>query len=317
MMPDTIDVGLRSALDRLVAETLARWPAHARYLAKSLANRSDAVLDTSDRVADIVLRLAEGDPGGIDKAVADYRFLCEEIVLPEEVHFRREGRYRLSTFAEANAEVYENGPFMDRYMNGLLFSNVIWHNHSHAMTDYVTRYLPRLPAGADHLEIGPGHGIFLYFAAIAANVGSVTGWDLSPASIAKTDHALKTLGITRDVRLIEQDMFDVGDPADADMVDSIVMSEILEHVEDPVAALRSAARSLRPGGHVWVNVPANSPSPDHIFLVESPEHANQIVRDAGLDIVASAAYPMMGASLEKAAKNLLSVSCVVTAQKPA
>jgi ubiquinone/menaquinone biosynthesis C-methylase UbiE len=316
MTHDLPEYGARPALNRLLMETLARWPTHARYLVKSMSDRSETVLDISDRVADVVLRLSQDDAGGIDKAVADYRFLCEEIVLPEEIFFRREGHYRLSSFAEANAEVYENGPFMDRYMNGLLFSNVIWHNHSHAMTDYVTRYLPRLPTAADHLEIGPGHGIFMYFAALAANIGSVTGWDLSPASIAKTTHALETLGITRPVRLIEQDMFDVGDPAPDDMVDSIVMSEILEHVENPVEALRSAARSLRPGGHLWINVPANSPSPDHIFLVNSPEHANQIVRDAGLEVVASAAYPMMGASLEKAAKNLLSVSCVVTARKP-
>lgn len=311
-MPDA-----RPALDRLLAETLARWPAHARYMAKSMDNRSPDVLDISDRVADVVLRLAGDDVQSLDRAVADYRFLCEDIVLPEELHFRREGRYRLSTFAEALAEVYSNGAFMDRYMNGLLFSNVIWHNHAHAMTDYVMRYLPRLPVDADHLEIGPGHGIFLYFAALAPNIASLTGWDLSPASIAKTAHAIKSLGVTRPVRLIEQDMFAVADPEPAAMVDSIVMSEILEHVEDPVAALRSAARSLRPGGHVWINVPANSPSPDHIFLVESPEHAVSIVTDAGLEVVASAAYPMMGASLEKAAKNQLSVSCVVTARKPA
>jgi ubiquinone/menaquinone biosynthesis C-methylase UbiE len=311
-MPDA-----RPALDRLLAETLQRWPAHARYMAKSMDNRAPEVLDISDRVADVVLRLAGDDTQSLDRAVADYRFLCEDIVLPEELFFRREGRYRLSTFAEALHEVYSNDSFMDRYMNGLLFSNVIWHNHAHAMTDFVTRYLPRLPQGAAHLEIGPGHGIFLYFAAEAPNVGSLTGWDLSPASIAKTAHALKTLGVTRPVTLIEQDMFTVADPEPADMVDSIVMSEILEHVEDPVAALRSAARSLRPGGHVWINVPANSPSPDHIFLVESPDHANRIVADAGLEVVASAAYPMMGASLEKAAKNQLSVSCVVTARKPA
>ncbi|MGL4541398.1 MAG: class I SAM-dependent methyltransferase [Polymorphobacter sp.] len=307
---------VRPALDALTAATLARWPEHAATLAKSRDNRSETVLDVSNSVAEIVLKLAHADPGGIDQAVDDYRFLCEEIVLPEELFFRRNGHYRLSTFAQANAEVYENGPFMDRYMNGLLFSNVIWHNHSHAMTYYVSQYLPRLPMGADTLEIGPGHGIFMYFAAIAPNVGSVTGWDLSAASIAKTRHALATLGITRPVKLIQQDMFDVGTPADADMVDSIVMSEILEHVEDPVAAMRSAARSLRPGGYLWVNVPANSPSPDHIFLVNSPEHANQLVRDAGLEVVDSAAYPMLGASLEKAAKQLLSVSCVVTAQKP-
>jgi hypothetical protein len=171
---------------RIPVRRLTRWPEHASYLSKSRKNRSETVLDVSNTVAEVVPKLPQADPGGIDKAVDDYRFLCEENVLPEELFFRSNGRYRLSKFAEANTEVYENGPFMDRYMNGLLFSNVIWHSHGHAMTYYVTQYLPRLPMGADTLEIGPGHGIFMYFAAITPNVGSVTGWDLSAASVAKT-----------------------------------------------------------------------------------------------------------------------------------
>lgn len=304
------------SLERLVAETLARWPEHARFVEKSLASRSPQVLATADRLAAIVLRLAEADPGGIDAAVADYRFVCDEIVLPEEIHFRREGRYRLTSFAEANAEVYANAPLMHRYMNGLLVTNVLWHNHCQAMNDYLTDYLPRLQPGTAHLEIGPGHGIFLYLAALEPNVASLTGWDLSPASIAKTRHALAALGLARPVALIEQDMFAVADPADQDLVDSIVMSELLEHVEDPVAALRSAGRSLRPGGLIWINVPANSPAPDHIFLVTSPAHAEAIVRAAGLEIIASKGFPMQGASLEKAARNQLSVNCVLTARKP-
>lgn len=315
-MSDLSSSGFRPALGRLLAETLARWPQHARFLEKSMANRSDTVLDTADRLAAIILQLADAEPGGIDGAIADYRFVCDEIVLPEEIFFRREGRYRLSSFAEANEAVYANAPLMHRYMNGLLITNVLWHNHCHAMNDFVTDYLPRLTPGALHLEIGPGHGIFLYFAALRPEIFNITGWDLSPTSIARTRHALETLGIDRPVDLVEQDMFAVGE-RDGDMLfDSIVMSELLEHVEDPVVALMSAAKSLRPGGLIWINVPANSPAPDHIFLVKSPAHAETLVRDAGLDIVASKAFAMMGVSLEKAARNQLSVNCVITARKP-
>lgn len=311
----TTDIVATPALDRLVEATLARWPQHKRFIDKSMRNRSQQVLETADALAAIIFRLAEAEPGGIDAAIGDYRFVCDELVLVEEIHFRREGRYRLSTFAEANAQVYANAPLMKRYMNGLLVTNVLWLNHCQAMNDYINDYLPRLKPGSDHLEIGPGHGIFLYLAALQPNVASLTGWDLSPASIAKTTGALATLGVERPVKLIEQDMFAVTDPADAEMVDSIVMSELLEHVEDPVAALRSAARSLRPGGLIWINVPANSPAPDHIFLVTSPEHAEELVRAAGLEIVASKGFPMQGATLEQAAWNQLSVNCVITARK--
>jgi 2-polyprenyl-3-methyl-5-hydroxy-6-metoxy-1,4-benzoquinol methylase len=315
-LTDLFSFGTRLALNSLIAATLERWPEHARFLKKSMANRPDAVLDTADRLAAIVLQLAEAEPGDLDTAIADYRFVCDEIVLPEEIFFRREGHYRLNSFVEANEQVYKNAPLMRRYMNGLLVTNVLWHNHCHAMNDFVADYLPRLKPGARHLEIGPGHGIFLYFAALRPEISSLTGWDLSPTSIAKTRHALDTLGIDRPVELVEQDMFAVGEPGADRLFDSIVMSELLEHVEDPVMALRSAARSLRPGGLIWINVPANSPAPDHIFLVNSPAHAEALVREAGLDIVASKGFAMMGVSLEKAARNQLSVNCVITARKP-
>lgn len=103
-------------------------------------------------------------------------------------------------------------------MNGLLVSNVLWLNHCQAMNDYLNDYLPRLQPGADHLEIGPGHAIFLYLAALQPIIALLTGWDLSPASIARTTGALATLGVGRPVRLIEQDMFAVTDPTDAEMV---------------------------------------------------------------------------------------------------
>ena len=94
------------------------------------------------------------------------------------------------------------------------------------------------------------------------------------------------------------------------------MSEILEHLEDPVAAMIAASRHLKPGGHLWVNVPANSPAPDHIFLVDGLDHAVALAEQAGLEVVEKAAFPMSGASLEKAVKRKLAVSCVVLARKP-
>jgi 2-polyprenyl-3-methyl-5-hydroxy-6-metoxy-1,4-benzoquinol methylase len=303
-------------LDALVARVVARWPDHAGYVAKSIDGRDAGVMAVSDELARIVLILGEAMDGGVDGLVDDYRFLCETIVLPEELHFRRHGSYRLSKFADAERECYANAAFMNRYMYGLLVSNVIWSNHAHAFAAYVNDYLPHLPAGAAHLEIGPGHGLFLFFATRQADLARVEGWDVSPTSIANTRAALTTLGVEQSVELELVNLFDAAAEGQGEGFDSIVMSEILEHLEDPVAAMRAASRHLKPGGRLWVNVPANSPAPDHIFLVNDLEHAVALVKDAGLEVVNSAAFPMSGATLEKAMKRKLAISCVVLARKP-
>ena len=138
------------AVRALSERLLGLWPAHARYLARSLEGRDGRVASVSESLADAVLTLGATMPDGVDGLVEDYRFLCERIVLPEELYFRRHGAYRLSSFADARRECYANAALMARYMNGLLVSSVMWSNHAHAFAAYVNDYLPRLRPGMHH-----------------------------------------------------------------------------------------------------------------------------------------------------------------------
>jgi 2-polyprenyl-3-methyl-5-hydroxy-6-metoxy-1,4-benzoquinol methylase len=112
-----------------------------------------------------------------------------------------------------------------------------------------------------------------------------------------------------------RNLFDAESVCEADLFDSVAMSEILEHLEDPVAALKAAARQIRPGGRVFINVPANSPAPDHIFLFTDLAHAVRIIEQGGFSVESSAAFPMVGVTLKQAQKHRLSVSCVIVGRK--
>ena len=302
------------AIGALTSRLLRVWPEHEKFVARSFEGRSPAALRVSEQLSSCILRLEDSE-AALDQLCSDYRFLCEDIVLPEEMFFRRHGHYRLSSFDEANKECYANAEFMDRYMNGLLLSDVLWVNHANAFTHFVEDFLPRLSPGSSHLEIGPGHGMFLYFAAVDQRVSEVTGWDVSPTSIEKTRAALTKLDVKTKPQLRLQNMFDAEPRQNDRPFDSVVMSEILEHLEDPGAALTAAARFMRADGLIFVNVPANSPAPDHIFLFNDLDHIAGIVKEAGFDVVDATAFPMVGATLQQAARQQLSVSCVVTGRK--
>jgi 2-polyprenyl-3-methyl-5-hydroxy-6-metoxy-1,4-benzoquinol methylase len=304
-----------SNLAAISAQVVAQWPEHEAYIERSLSDRSEKVLGISDKLAASVISLADHTIDNLSDLSASYRFLCQEIILPEELYFRRNLKYRQSSFENADRECYSDPTFMRRYMDGLLVSNILWNNHAHAFASYVNEYLPTVDPGSRHLEVGPGHGFFLHFAAVARGIRDLTGWDVSPTSVESTRHALKVLSPDLAADLQVRDIFDAGVPPEGGEFDSIVMSEILEHLEDPRQALDIISGWLRESGTIWINVPANSPAPDHIFLFEGLEQACELVRSSGLKIVSQAAFPMSGTTLEKAIKHKLTISCVIVACK--
>lgn len=281
---------------------LQEWPKHEAYLAKSFIDPAGLVF--AEELAAMIARLTEGR---LSQACADYRWTCEALV-DEEIHFRRTGTYRLSTFAEAEAQVYGRPDFMAPYLNGLLLSQLFWAHHRGVMAHYRDVYLPR--RSGRHLEVGPGHGLLLFMAARSGRFDQVAGWDVSATSLDHTGAALDKLG-GAPVALARHDI--LGALPASEAFDSIVASEVLEHLEQPEQALATFRALLAPGGQLFVNVPVNSPAPDHIRLFSTPEEVVEIVRQAGFDIIETAFFPLTGYSLEKARKTKTTISCAVTA----
>jgi 2-polyprenyl-3-methyl-5-hydroxy-6-metoxy-1,4-benzoquinol methylase len=202
---------------------------------------------------------------------------------------------------------------MSRYVRGILISQLVWTPHARAFDFFRTHFLTGNTAGSNHLEIGPGHGLFLYFAAQNAQVEQLEAWDISQSSIAATRHALSVLGVTRPVTLVEQDILKA--PPRHEAFHSAIISEVLEHLERPDLALQTLRNALKPGGRLFINVPINSPAPDHIFLWTGTDEFVSFVKSQGYEIEATQFLPVTGHSLERAVKHKLSISCIVIARR--
>ena len=94
--------------------------------------------------------------------------------------------------------------------------------------------------------------------------------------------------------------------------DSVVISEVLEHLDQPDRALRNLAQSMRPRGHIFVNVPVNSPAPDHIYLWPDPEKVVELVASSGFDIAETALAPVTGHTVDSARKRKLTLNALIT-----
>lgn len=301
-----VDLPPTPALDRLVARLLDLWPEHRPYVEQRFAAADPEHLATCELVADRIWKIIGGDP---DTALHNYRWTCR-MMLDEEYHFRRTGRYRHTSFEQVRSEVYDDAGFMARYTDGLLLSQLLWSNHTRSLHAYRTTFLAGLDPDAELLEVGPGHGLLIGLAAERQR-GAVTGWDISATSLAMTARALRAMGAPP-VRLEHRDVLDAPP---RQRFDAVVASELLEHLERPDQALGRLRAVTRPGGRLFLNVPVNSPAPDHITLWRAPEQIHDLVRAAGLRIEHAWSFPMTGKTTEQARKDDLTMSCVIICRR--
>ena len=153
--------------------------------------------------------------------------------------------------------------------------------------------LPRLHAGMTILDVGCGPGsVTLDLAEAVAPEGSVTGVDTAVEVIERARAAAAERGD-------ERTTFDVADvhalPFGDGMFDVVHAHQVLQHVEDPVAALREMSRVCRPGGLIAVrdvDYGATTWSPESealrrwLELYRAVARANGGEPDAGRHLVA-------------------------------
>jgi len=293
---------------RVADAVLQIWPEHLRYIRKSLAPRDAAMMRTTETLAEAALALAGPRLGEI---AAHYRWTCDRL-REEELFFHREGRYRLSTFAEADAEVYSDAAYMEKYMDGLLFSQILWFNHAASCHFFLTEVPGLLQPGGRLLEIGPGHGLMMMLALREFGLTGATAWDLSEVSLEQTRAALELMG-HGGCKYAVQNVMDVS--AGAEPYELVVLSEVLEHLEDPKSVMEPLHGLVRPeGGLIFINVPINSPSPDHLYLMQTPDDARALLTDTGFEIVREGFFATQGTALDRALRNRISVSACMLAR---
>lgn len=296
---------MTKAWDHIIENLLRYWPEHAGYICK--VKYRFYKYERMHDLARIILKIAGND---LDSLIKGYRWMCE-MMLEEEIYFCRHHRYRFSLFAEVNQLIYQNSELMTYYMDGLLLSQILWSNHIEIFDFYVNEFLAAIKNSTSHLEIGPGHGLFLYYAAQAIK-GTVSGWDISPSALEKTATCLKKLNSDICVNLECNDITKAQSGNNA-RFDSLVISEVLEHVEDPQFTLDALVNFAAPGAKLFINVPINSPSIDHIFHFKTPEEVIRLVENSKL-IVNKVFLAPAACHTESVARKIKStISCAIFA----
>jgi SAM-dependent methyltransferase len=108
------------------------------------------------------------------------------------------------------------------------------------------RLLGRAPPGGSCLNIGSGEGLFLRFLNDIPELSRIVHADLQPPDLGEWCSDLRNESAVASLTRLPF--------ADSEF-DFVFCTEVLEHIEDDVRALRQIARVLRPGGTVLLSTP--------------------------------------------------------------
>ena len=102
--------------------------------------------------------------------------------------------------------------------------------------------------------------------------------------------------------------------AGSEQFELIILSHLLEHLEQPVDALQKIRHALAKGGYLFVNVPLNAPMPDHQQLLRDPAEAIAMVENGGFRVLEIASHTTQAATLPRALKRKIAVTCSIIAE---
>jgi len=214
--------------------------------------------------------------------VADgYAFFTMDVNRAQQA-YERDGKYQVSTFAEANALVYQRADYMRSYYWGVFAILFCWPHYVELMEFYLERFVGRLGAGRV-VEIAPGHGAWGVLAVAGAVDLKLEGWDISPTSLEMAPKMAAGANVG------DRCLYRVADATkidhDQERFDAGVCCFMLEHLEQPAGFLAGFAPSLKRGATAFVTLALTAGQTDHIYEFKQESEAILMAERAGFELL--------------------------------
>jgi len=275
-------------------------PLHGKKVKKNIESFDDGYYEFADTFFKKYSKLLDRENKDLDYAIDCYLQMIAD-VNSETVEFLRTGKYTSSTFEEVNKRVYAAPEIMEYYMHGLIMSQFLWKHHYEMLKYFMKTLKNYVSTTKSYLEVGAGHGLYLAKALeILDHTTSFTVVDISETSIELSKN------FTSDPRVVFN-LKDIFEFNNGEKYDFIALGEVLEHVEDPLKLLTKLNELLSEDGVLYFTTPTNAPAIDHIYLFNSVEEIQEIVKLAGFEIESEMPLISEDVSPEKAAKYKIAI----------
>lgn len=265
-------------LESFVTEITQLDPKHGKKLQKEIASKDDFYFERADRFLSGFTHYWEEKELSREYVAQCYVKMRQDM---QELYqqFLQTEQYPNTSFEEVRQAIYEQPEIMDYHMHGLTLAQFLWPDQYERFHFYSENLKSHAPNVKNYLEIGAGHGLYLQESVrILGDRVHYDVVDISPTSIALSRNLLRD----ERINFMLADVFDLNPETKYDL---IIMGELIEHLEDPLAMLKKAKDLLTETGVIYVTTPANAPMIDHIYLFRDEAEIQALLKTAGLNIL--------------------------------
>ncbi len=240
-----------------------------------------------------------------------YNKICRDIFI-EQLFFNKNKKYRYSKLEEVSNNVYSNSEYMILYMYGLAITTFLWPQHIY-IHRFFKKELPMNKKGK-YLEIGPGHGVYFAEALKKTSFSYFVGVDLSETSANLTKSILKNdkYCCSKNYEIIIADFLKFRNHQ---KYDAIIMSEVLEHIEEPQKILQKIAKTANNDAFIFITTCINTPAIDHINLYRNISELKDEINSSGLAIKKLFQTPYYRFSINESIKQGLPINVAMVLGK--
>jgi len=183
----------------------------------------------------------------------------------------------------------------EQYKLALLISFICTSHRFDVLRSLVSFLRMGCRAPRELLSVGYGTGYELKLAFDEAPGWRIAAFDSSPDSYEYASELLRFFGHPMDC--LHQDVFSFecrdGVVADRESFGKVILCELLEHLDDPKAALRAMRNVLHPEGLLFCTMAVNIAQEDHVYVYRLAEQARTQVLECGFEIVQEILAPVV------------------------
>jgi len=240
--------------------------------------------ELSEQICEIGLKMSNNDWKTFCTNLDNLIDMSKEF-LKLQKNLEKTGKYLFSTFEEVEKNEYNldndelNGP---DYLWGLYFSEIFWKIHHNFTNFCLNNFISNLPSAGRVLEVPSGTGFFLCEFLKNNPKWTGVGVDLADSSIEFSERLFEVNNIPKNsFKILKMDFHQIDSK---EKYDRILCGEFLEHLEDPLAALKKLKSLLTKDGKLFITAAVWAAHIDHIFLYKSSEEVRDHIKKADLTI---------------------------------